>query len=108
MSGIDLHTHSTASDGTEAPAVVVQLGEAGRTHGHRAHRPRHDARLGRGGRRGARGTASAGPRHRDVVPRDGRSIHLLGYLPDPDDPGWSPSWGARGTAATPGSTGWSR
>ena len=23
MSGIDLHTHSTASDGTEAPAVVV-------------------------------------------------------------------------------------
>ena len=46
---IDLHTHSTASDGTEAPAVVVERAvEAGLDHG-RPDRPRHDAGLGGGG-----------------------------------------------------------
>ena len=59
MSGIDLHTHSTASDGTESPAVVVTSAQPGRARRRRAHRPRHRAWLVRGGRGGRASSASA-------------------------------------------------
>ncbi len=84
---IDLHTHSSASDGTEAPAVVVQravdagLGTMALTD--------HDTTLGweeaevaarAHGIRLVRGIeVSCSRRH--------QSIHLLAYLPDPSHPG---------------------
>ena len=84
---IDLHTHSSASDGTEAPAVVVQraveagLGTMALTD--------HDTTLGweeaadaarASGIRLVRGIeVSCSRRH--------QSIHLLAYLPDPSHPG---------------------
>ena len=43
---IDLHTHSTASDGTDAPAEVVAAAARRRARRRRAHRPRHDRGLG--------------------------------------------------------------
>lgn len=83
---IDLHTHSSASDGTEAPAVVVQraaeagLGTVALTD--------HDTTLGweeaadaalAHGIRLVRGIeVSCSRRH--------QSIHLLAYLPDPEQP----------------------
>jgi hypothetical protein len=83
---IDLHTHSTASDGTEAPSVVVRRAvEAGLTT---VALTDHDTTLGweeaadaarAHGIRLVRGIeVSCSRRH--------RSIHLLAYLPDPDDP----------------------
>ena len=83
---IDLHTHSTASDGTEAPAVVVRRAvEAGLTT---LALTDHDT---------TQGWAEAGDAARAhgirLVPgievscaRRYRSIHLLAYLPDPDHP----------------------
>jgi len=83
---IDLHTHSTASDGTEAPAVVVERAvEAGLTT---LALTDHDT---------TKGWAEAGDAAREhgirLVPgievscaRRYRSIHLLAYLPDPHDP----------------------
>ena len=80
---IDLHTHSTASDGTEAPAVVVeQAVRAGLTT---VALTDHDTTLGWG-------EASDAARRLGIalVPgievscsRRGRSVHLLAYLPDP-------------------------
>ena len=84
---IDLHTHSTASDGTETPTELVQ--SAG-------------ARAWMSSRSPTTTRRPAGPRPRPrrwpaasrCVPgieiscqRDGRSIHLLGYLVDPAHPG---------------------
>ncbi len=45
---VDLHAHSTASDGSRAPADVVRAAHARRPRGDRAHRSRY----GRGHRRG--------------------------------------------------------
>lgn len=84
---IDLHTHSWCSDGSEPPAVVVQraaeagLGVLALTD--------HDV---------VGGWAEAGTAGREhglvVVPGievscswRGISVHLLAYLPDPQDPG---------------------
>jgi 3',5'-nucleoside bisphosphate phosphatase len=82
---IDLHTHSTASDGTEAPSVVVQRAvEAGLTT---VALTDHDTTLGwdeaadaarAHGIRLVRGIEVS-------CRRRGRSIHLLAYLPDPAD-----------------------
>ena len=55
---IDLHTHSTASDGTEAPARGGRGRGGRRARRRRADRPRHDGGLGRGHRLGATRTAS--------------------------------------------------
>lgn len=83
---IDLHTHSTASDGTQAPAELVaaakqaKLGMVALTD--------HDTTAGweeavgaavRVGIRLVRGIEIS-------CSRSHRSIHLLGYLPNPDDP----------------------
>lgn len=83
---IDLHTHSTASDGTEAPAVVVAqavaagLGVVALTD--------HDTTLG-----WAEASDAARAHGITLVPgievscsRRWRSIHLLAYLPDPQHP----------------------
>ncbi|WP_404381242.1 PHP domain-containing protein [Knoellia locipacati] len=83
---IDLHTHSTASDGTQSPADVIaaskkaKLGMVALTD--------HDTTAGweeavgaavREGIRLVRGIEIS-------CSRAHRSIHLLGYLPNPDDP----------------------
>ncbi len=84
---IDLHTHSSASDGTETPAVVVQrAAEAGLST---VALTDHDTTLGweeaadaacAHGIRLVRGIeVSCSRRH--------QSIHLLAYLPDPEHPG---------------------
>ena len=95
---IDLHTHSSASDGTDPPAEVM-----------RRARERgvdvvaltdHDTVAGHAG---ARAALSLGPRRRAGPPDppgltfvpgmelscrlDGRSLHLLAYLFDPAHPG---------------------
>jgi len=82
---IDLHTHSTASDGTEAPSVVVERAvEAGLTT---VALTDHDTTLG-----WAQASDAARAHGIRLVPgievscsRWGKSIHLLAYLPDPDD-----------------------
>ena len=48
---IDLHTHSTASDGTDTPAELVRAAAAAGLDVVADHRPRHHRRLGRGARR---------------------------------------------------------
>ncbi len=82
---IDLHTHSTASDGTEAPSVVVARAvEAGLTT---VALTDHDTTLG-----WAEASDAARAHGIRLVPgievscsRRGKSIHLLAYLPDPHD-----------------------
>jgi len=84
---IDLHTHSSASDGTEPPAVVVERAvEAGLTT---VALTDHDTTHGWG--EAADAARAHGIR---LVPgievscsRRHQSIHLLAYLPDPEDPG---------------------
>ena len=84
---IDLHTHSSASDGTEPPAVVVERAvEAGLTT---VALTDHDTTHGWG-----EAAAAARAHGIRLVPgievscsRRHQSIHLLAYLPDPEDPG---------------------
>jgi 3',5'-nucleoside bisphosphate phosphatase len=84
---IDLHTHSTASDGTEASAVVVERAvEAGLST---VALTDHDTTMG-----WADAADAARARGIRLVPgievscaRRHRSIHLLAYLPDPGHPG---------------------
>ena len=89
---IDLHVHSNASDGTDAPAEVVRRAAAAGLDV--VALTDHDTH---GGHRGGGGRASAGadpgPRPGAVLryprscgPRRARSVHLLGYLFDPGDP----------------------
>ncbi len=83
---IDLHTHSTASDGTEPPALVVRRAvEAGLEV---LALTDHDTTLG-----WVEASAAARSEGVALVPgievsstRRGRSIHLLAYLPDPGHP----------------------
>ena len=89
---IDLHTHSSASDGTDPPAEVM-----------RRARERgvdvvaltdHDTVAGHAGARAALAPGPPGPPGLTLVPGmelschlDGRSLHLLAYLFDPAHPG---------------------
>lgn len=83
---IDLHTHSTVSDGTEPPAQVIAA--AVRAGLDVVALTDHDT-MG-----GWDEAAEAADEHgiglvRGIevsCRRDGRSIHLLAYLPSPDDP----------------------
>ncbi|HWS57693.1 MAG TPA: PHP domain-containing protein [Actinotalea sp.] len=84
---IDLHTHSVASDGTESPAQVVAA--AARAGLDVVALTDHDTTSGWAE------AVVAGAEHGVTVVRGvemscraaGRSIHLLAYLPDPDDAG---------------------
>lgn len=83
---IDLHTHSTASDGTEAPAVVVE--QAARLGVDTIALTDHDTTLG-----WAEAAAAARRLGVTLLPgievscaRGRQSIHLLAYLPDPAHP----------------------
>lgn len=87
MTRVDLHTHSTASDGTQAPGdVVASAREAGLDV---LALTDHDT--AQGWAPAAEAAARLGValvRGIEVSCADrGRSVHLLGYLPDPDHPG---------------------
>jgi predicted metal-dependent phosphoesterase TrpH len=84
---IDLHTHSTASDGTQSPAVVVAC--AARAGLDVLALTDHDTTAG-----WAEATPAAARAGIDLVrgievscTLEGISIHLLGYLQDPQAPG---------------------
>ena len=87
MSRIDLHTHSTARDGTEPPAQVIAA----------AHRAGLDtiALTDHDTAHGWDEAAQAAQQHGISLVRGieiscsryGRSVHLLGYLVDPTHPG---------------------
>ena len=80
---IDLHAHSTESDGTQAPAdVVASAREAGLDV---LALTDHDTTRGWAAARGAAQAAGLGfvPGIEISCQRGGRSIHLLGYLVDP-------------------------
>lgn len=85
--GVDLHTHSAVSDGTESPADVVRQAAAAGLAG--LALTDHDTTGG-----WAEATAAAREAGIALVPgielssRTGwRSVHLLGYLVDPADAG---------------------
>jgi predicted metal-dependent phosphoesterase TrpH len=80
---IDLHTHSTVSDGTESPAVVVRAAKAAGLDV--VALTDHDTTEGWD-------EAAAAAREADITlvrgleistRYAGKSVHLLGYLPDP-------------------------
>ena len=82
---IDLHVHSSASDGTDPPAEVVRRAAAAGLEV--VALTDHDTQAGLGE------AAGALPPGLTLVPGmelscllDGHSVHLLGYLFDPDDP----------------------
>jgi predicted metal-dependent phosphoesterase TrpH len=82
---IDLHSHSTASDGTEPPAEVVRRARAAGLDV--LALTDHDTVAG------VPAAAEALPAGMTLVPgmelscrRDGMSVHLLAYLFDPDEP----------------------
>jgi predicted metal-dependent phosphoesterase TrpH len=83
---IDLHAHSTASDGTEPPAVVVE--QAVRARLSALALTDHDTTLGWD--EAAEAAARLGLtliRGIEVsCSRRGQSVHLLAYLPDPHEP----------------------
>ena len=85
MPGIDLHTHSSASDGTTSPAELVRAAAAAGLDA--VALTDHDTTEGwepaaaalPDGLRLVRGTEIS-------CSRNGISLHLLGYLFDPDEP----------------------
>jgi predicted metal-dependent phosphoesterase TrpH len=86
---IDLHTHSRCSDGTETPAEVMAA--AARAGVDVVALTDHDVVTGWG-----EAADAAAERGVTLVPgievscqAQGISVHLLAYLPDPDDPGLS-------------------
>jgi predicted metal-dependent phosphoesterase TrpH len=82
---IDLHVHSNASDGTDAPAEVVRrAAEAGLDV---LALTDHDTQAGLAEARAARpGGLTLIPGAELSCDLDGRSVHLLAYLFDPADP----------------------
>jgi 3',5'-nucleoside bisphosphate phosphatase len=86
MGGIDLHAHSTSSDGTFAPADVVRLASERQLAG--VALTDHDTTDGL-----AEAAAAAEETGIELVPGvefsatyEGSSIHVLGYWTDPADP----------------------
>jgi predicted metal-dependent phosphoesterase TrpH len=84
--GIDLHTHSRISDGTEAPAEVVRQARAAGLSA--IALTDHDSTAG-----WAEATAEAERIGLGLLPglelstrQEWRSVHVLGYLVDPADP----------------------
>lgn len=98
---IDLHVHSSASDGTDPPAAVVRRAAAANLDV--VALTDHDTQAGIAEACEAlppglilvpgmelscllEGPASPGGRPPQTPPREGRSVHLLAYLFDPRDP----------------------
>ena len=81
----DLHVHSSASDGTEPPAEVMRrAAQAGLDV---VALTDHDTTAGHAQARRARpGSLTLVPGMELSCLLDGRSLHLLAYLFDPDDP----------------------
>ena len=86
---IDLHAHSTASDGTQPPAEVMASAKAAGLDV--VALTDHDTTSGWAeAARAARSEGLTLVRGIEIsCERDGTSIHLLGYLTDPDHPGLS-------------------
>jgi predicted metal-dependent phosphoesterase TrpH len=85
--GVDLHTHSRVSDGTELPAeVVAQAAAAGLPA---IALTDHDTTAGWAEAGEAAAAAGVGlvPGVELSTRLDWRSVHVLGYLVDPDHPG---------------------
>ena len=100
---IDLHTHSSASDGTERPADLVRAGGRRRAGRRGADRPRHHPRLGAGGRGAAVPACRWCAARRSRAVSTAISLHLLAYLFDPvargagrRDGAWRWTTGCRG------------
>ena len=85
---IDLHTHSTVSDGTDSPTELVEPAARGRTRRGGADRSRHVRRSGRGrGRRVERPGVGSSAGWSCPAPGSDQSVHLLAYGADPEHPG---------------------
>ncbi len=84
--GIDLHTHSSASDGTDTPAALVEAAAAAGLDV--VALTDHDTT--EGWEQAAAAARRCGialvPGIEITCERGGRSSHLLAYLPDPQDP----------------------
>jgi 3',5'-nucleoside bisphosphate phosphatase len=82
---IDLHVHSSASDGTDAPAEVARRARAAGLDVFAL--TDHDTQAGIAEARAALpGGLTLVPGMELSCALDGRSVHLLAYLYDPDDP----------------------
>jgi predicted metal-dependent phosphoesterase TrpH len=80
----DLHVHSTASDGTDPPAEVMR--RAARAGLDVVALTDHDTVAGLAEARAAAGPVTLLPGMELSGRLDGRSLHLLAYLFDPDQP----------------------
>jgi len=80
----DLHVHSTASDGTDPPAEVMR--RAARAGLDVVALTDHDTVAGHAEARAAAGPVTLLPGIELSCRLDGRSVHLLAYLFDPDQP----------------------
>jgi len=82
---IDLHIHSTASDGALAPAAVIGAAIAGRLD--IVALADHDTTAGVAeARRAAQGRIEVVPAIEVSSTHDGMELHILGYFVDPDHP----------------------
>ena len=84
---IDLHTHSSVSDGTDSPTELVAKPRPGGTRRGGADRSRHVRRSGRGRAAGDRLGDEVVPGWSCPAPGSGQSVHLLAYGADPGPPG---------------------
>jgi predicted metal-dependent phosphoesterase TrpH len=85
MMRADLHVHSSASDGTDPPAEVMR--RAARAGLDVVALTDHDTVAGHAEARAAAGPVTLLPGMELSCRLDGRSLHLLAYLFDPDQPG---------------------
>jgi predicted metal-dependent phosphoesterase TrpH len=81
----DLHVHSRASDGTDPPAEVMR--RAARAGLDVVALTDHDTVAGHPEARAAAGSVTLLPGMELSCRLDGRSLHMLAYLFDPDQPG---------------------
>src|ERR1700759_5240887 len=80
----DLHVHSSASDGTDPPAEVMR--RAARAGLDVVALTDHDTVAGHAEARAAAGPVTLLPGMELSCRLDGRSLHMLAYLFDPDQP----------------------
>ena len=80
----DLHVHSSASDGTDPPAEVMR--RAARAGLDAVALTDHDTVAGHAEARAAAGPVTLVPGMELSCRLDGRSVHMLAYLFDPDQP----------------------